>query len=244
MCVRPRGILGRWNREEGGTFFFEKGAKLNCLLFVLWISHVAAARRGSCCWYWHPVTMSVSAAVVVTINIPLNSLRTTTQNERLLQDLLLGIESKLANGAKSELSLHILNMFVEARHAQAAHGDDETNQPMVNSFSILKPCWSYCIHTHTYSFCTVLWWINQCCSSGAYINSEHNYTTILIMNIYSNFTHARALVNRQCIFACVSVCLICVRLQNLPKPIEKQFTLRVSGKTASCTGVGGPQFLR
>lgn len=33
------------------------------------------------------------------------------------------------------------------------------------------------------------------------------------------------------------------RMQSLPDPIEKQFTLRLSGNTAN-QGMGGPQFLR
>lgn len=88
-------------------------------------------------------------------------------NGKLLQDLLLSYESKLANGAKSDLSLQIFNMFADAKRVQTqttnAHSDDDddTNQ----------------------SF-------------------------------------------------------------HLPAPIEKQFTLRVMGKTTSCTGIDGPQFLR
>lgn len=34
-----------------------------------------------------------------------------------------------------------------------------------------------------------------------------------------------------------------LRFQSLPDPIEKQFTLRLSGGTVN-QGVGGPQFLR
>lgn len=59
------------------------------------------------------------------------------QNAELLKDLLKEYETKLPDAAKGELSLHIFNLFAEAKRIQEIHMEEEVNQAMVFDFLLI-----------------------------------------------------------------------------------------------------------